>query len=185
MGVYGRHFWFLTPPESENRRGRYVLGENILIGSCVEAEAELDANGQRVLHQADADTPPLQGKHGILVYENPFGVAPGFDPVQYGYGDFDTAPAGMSAQLVAGVGIKFRLKNLAEEVIQFQKTYPAKTVVDGLGATPTLGIDDFIGPVTSPDGTTGWWQACSEANAWAIVTAVYDTDELDAELVFG
>lgn len=179
-----RNFWFMTPPHPDQRRGRYVLGADVLIGAAVEAAGEQDANGQRELAYAGADTPPLPGKHGIMIYENPFGVAPGFDPVRYGYGDFNTGPSGEPAQLVSGRGIKFRLKNTAEEVVQGQKTYAPFVIVDGLGATPTLDVDDFIGPVTTPDSTDGYWQACSEANAWAIVTAVYDTDELDAELVF-
>jgi hypothetical protein len=185
MGVYGRNAWWLTPPEPSDRRGRYVLGDDILIFSCVTAGTDLDDNGQRELQQAAQNTPPKLGKHGILIYENPFGTAPGFDPVQYAFGDFDTAPVGQPAQLVSGRGLKFRLKNTAEEVVQGQRTYAARKMVAGLGgATPTVAVDDFIGPKTSPTDATGWWQECTEANAWAIVTAVYDTDELDAELVF-
>lgn len=180
-----RNFWFLQGPLPGQRLGRYVLGADLLIGSCVEADDEIDENGQRSLGQASANTPPKKGKHGILVYENPFAVMRGVDPVEYALGDFKTAPEGQSTQLVSGDDVRFRLKNTALENLQGQKTYPAFLMVEGLGATPTIGIDDFIGPSSTPDGVTnGYWQECSEANAWAIVTAVYDTDELDAQLIF-
>lgn len=184
MGVYGRNFWFLAPPRPDDRQGRYVLGEDILIGTPVVAGTDMDLNGQREITPADADQAPLKYKNGILVYENPFAVAPGFDPVTYGYGDFDTAPSGQPAQVVSGSYIRFRLKNTAEETIDGQRTYPARVMVAGLGATPTLDIDDFIGPATTPSDVNGYWQECSEADAWAIVTQVYDTDELDAQLIF-
>lgn len=184
MGAYGRNAWFLNPPEPNQRRGRYVLEAATQIFAPVEAGTDVDVNGQRTLTLCDTETAPVQGKHGILIYENPFSVAPGFDPVSYGYGDFHIAPAGASAQLVSGVGIKFRLKNTADEVLMLQQDYPAFVMVDGLGATPTLGVDDYIGPGPG-NSTDGFWQPTDAAHAWAIVTAVYDTDELDAELIFG
>lgn len=184
MSTYGRRFWFLTPPEPNERRGRYVVGDDpIVIGAPVEAEATIDANGQRELTLRTTAVAPVQGKHGILIYENPFATAPGLDPVQQAIGDFEKAPVDAPAQLVSGVGIKFRLKNVAAEVIQGQKTYPALAMVGGLGATPTLAVDNYIGPGVGND-TDGYWQEADLAHAWAVVTCVYDTGEIDAELVF-
>lgn len=183
MSTHGRNAWFLAPPHPDQRRGRYVLDADTQIFAPVEAGEDVDANGQRTLTLRTTDVAPKQGKHGILIFENPSGRAPGFDPVTYGYGDFHTAPAGASAQLVSGAGIKFRLKNTAEETLMDQRTYDEFVMVDGLGATPTLGVDDFIGAGPGDDAN-GFWQPCAEEFAWAIVTAVYDTDELDAELIF-
>lgn len=185
MGVYGRRFHFLVPPLPHDRYGRCVTSGAIVIGTPVELGSTEDANGQRPLTLRTTAVAPQKGKHGILVYENPFDTAPGFDPIQYAFGDFDTAPDAAPAQMVSGGYIRFRLKNVAAETVQGQKTYAAKKMVAGIGvATPTLAIDDFIGPGPGDD-TNGYWQESDSAHAWAIVTHVDNsTGEVDARLLF-
>lgn len=181
-----RNFWFLSPPRPEQRLGRYVVDAEtpIVIGSPVAAGTDVDDNGQREVTLRTTAVAPLRGKHGILVYENPFGMTvQGVDPALFGQGDFDTAPAGRPCQLVSGDNIRFRLRNTTDENVQNSgRTIEGRTIVAGLGATPTLAVDSLIGP--GPGSDSGLWQAADSAHAWAIVVAVYDTDELDAQLLF-
>lgn len=181
-----RNFWFLSPPRPEQRLGRYVVGDDaILIGAPVEAGTEVDANGQRELSLRTTAVAPVRGKHGILIYENPFGsTVQGVDPALFAQGDFDTAPAGRPCQLVSGDNVRFRLRNTTDDDIQNSgQVVEGRTMVAGRGATPTLLVDNFIGPGPGDDDT-GFWQEADEDHAWAVVVAVYDTGEIDAQLLF-
>jgi hypothetical protein len=183
--VNTRNFHFLKSPVQSQRLGRYVASGAILIGAPVVADGTVDANGQRSLSLATGATVPKRGKHGILFWVNPYSVAAGFDPATYGYGDLDRVPVGASVQLCSGDDIRIRLQNTADDNFERQRDYPARTMVAGIGiATPTLAVDDYIGPGIGDD-TAGYWAETDAAHAWAIVTAVYnDTGELDAQLVF-
>lgn len=178
-----RNFHFLMPPRPEDRLGRYVAGTDLLIGGPVEAGNAIDGNGQRTLTLRTSPVTPKKGKHGILVYENPTADTPGFDPMLTSPWDLDKAPAGRSVQLVSASYVRFRLRNTADELFEGQRDYPARTMIAGLGATPSLGIDDYIGPGTGTD-VAGYWAEADQAHAWAIVVAVYDTGEVDAQMLF-
>lgn len=179
-----RNFWFLNPPDPDERRGRYVVGDtDLLLGTPGVAAASLDANGQREVSKEASAVVPYPSKHGIVWQEPPFSNIPGTDPVLFAQGDFDTAKVGSPIQLISGRGTRFRLKNTADDNFEFQHEYLGRTIVAGLGATPTLAIDDLIMP--GPGNSSGYWQEADNAtHAWAIVVAVYDTQELDAELLF-
>lgn len=183
MGTYGRNFHFLQSPQPGDRLGRYVAGASILIGAPVEAGTDVDGNGQRTVTLKTGTVKPIKGKHGILIWEAPSAYLPGFDPMISVPDDLDHCPIGASVQLVSSDDVRIRLRNTEAYVIQGQRTYAARTMVAGLGATPTLAVDDYIGPGDGDD-TNGYWAEVAEANAWAVVTAVYDTGELDAQLVF-
>ena len=184
MGTYGRNAWFLQSPQPGDRLGRYIVGDDpILLLAPGEAGTEVDANGQRTLTLCTGETTPVKGKHGLVVWEAPSAYLPGLDPMLFRPSDLDMAPAGVDAQLVSARDVRVRFKNTEDSTIDGQRDYAGRVMVAGLGATPTLTVDNYIGP-GGGDDTNGYWAETDAAHAWFIVTAVYDTGEIDAQMVF-
>jgi hypothetical protein len=190
MGSYGRNFEFRIVPETENRLARYATPATgtWVIGSAVAADntAGFDALGRQIVKQAAASTPPVKGQHGLLLYEYAEGQAvyAGQDPYLTTYSDFSTAPVSKGIQVVSGPNVKVVFRNTDAQTFLVTRTYAARTMVAGAGATPTVAPGDFLEPVTNPSDTAGYWQETSTAaNAWLVVTKV-DTSRGEVEAMF-
>jgi len=173
MTQYGHNFGFRTSPFPEHRLGRYIVGATpILIGAPVEATGDPDAEGRRELALVTGtNSRPTPGKHGIVVYEQSTPVEPGQD-FMFRPSDLDTAPASRPAQLIHGDEVKVWFVNNDDLDFQGQRDYTGRTMVAGLGATPTLSVDDFLEPGVGDD-TDGYWAAtATQDDAWLRVTNV-------------
>lgn len=185
---YGRNGHFLQSPRPEDRLGRYVAGAELLLlsGVMVNPSAlELDDNGQLSLIQATADLAPKKGQNGLIVWETPNTDFPGHDPVLTRPSDFDKAPAGVSVQLVSAPYVRLRFINTEDLLFNGIRQYEGRTMVAGLGtATPGFVVGDLLTTGTGDD-TAGYWKKTSDlTKAWFRVTGVYDTGELDAQMLF-
>lgn len=184
---YGKNFEFRVAPESTDRSGRYYLdsADAVVIGAPVL----LTATGENTLGLAPvalaaADhATPLPGQGGVLVYEHIQYI--GDDPSLTTYSDKDTAPAGAAVQVVGGREVKIVLRNTSAHTFLNTRSYTGRTMVAGLGATPTLAVGDMLTPGAGND-TSGYWKETSVlANAWAIITKVDATrGEVEARLTF-
>lgn len=199
MGSYGRNFEFRIVPESEQRLARYItpVSSSLVIGSAVEADyvAGLDTlGGRQFVKQAASGTPPIKGKHGILVYEYAEGAGvftdfTGRDPALTTYSDFSTAPPAKAVQVVSGPNVKVVFTNTDALTFLVTRTYAARLMVAGGGtasATPTVTVGSYLEPVTTPSDTIGYWQVtATKANAWMLVTGVDSTrEEVEAMFLF-
>lgn len=188
MGSYGRNFDFRVVPEDYHRRGRVILdeGSDVPIGVplIIADDATPDASFTDALPAtlATGAQPTKTGLSGIGVYE--WIDYNQLDPMYYTYSDRDTIPNGRLFQLVSGRGIKVVFRNTADRTFLATRDYTGRIMVAGLGATPTVGIGDFLSPGTGND-TDGYWAASSSANGWLRVTNVDVTrQEVEAEFLF-
>ena len=174
--MYGRNFHFLVTPRQGERAGRYFLDETspVPIGAPVKLTASGDTDsGARlgVELATGAQAKPVPGTGGILVYEHIQFL--GVDPNEVTYSDFDTAPAKAAVQVVNGTTVKVGLTNTTDTSFLVRAGYPAtRVMVDGVGATTTVEVGDFLTPGDGND-TDGYWEVtATAANAWLVVTAV-------------
>jgi hypothetical protein len=179
------NFEFRVPPRPNNRAGRYKIGATPLrIGVPVKVvdDAELDAQGRLELELVTGNVgKPIAGIHGLMVFEPAFSYAfQGRDRRLDTPSDLVEAPANAAVQLVNGDDVKITLRNTDEQNFLGGRLYPAATYVAGLGATPTLGVGDFVGPGAG-DIDDGFWAATNEANAWFAVVGV-DAARQEADL---
>jgi hypothetical protein len=175
---YGRNFYFLVTPRSGERAGRYYNDEGaaLPIGVPVVSTGNDDGLGRKGLELAGAAAAkPLPGLGGIVVYEY-IQKNIGVDPVMVTYSDFDTAPIGAAVQLVSGTTVKIGLKNTTADTFLTRTNYPTpRVMVAGMGATPTLAVDDMLTTGTGND-TAGYWAKTTDPDkAWLIVTALNAT----------
>lgn len=190
MSSYGRNFEFRSPPESEERGGRYYLDETaaVMIGAPVKVDttgAENDLGLLPVNLATGAQAKPLPGMGGVLVYEYGPAAFAGDDTNLVTYSDKDSAPAGAAVQVVRGQDVKVVLRNTSDRTFLHTTAYAGKTMVAGLGATPTLAVGDMLTPGVG-DSTSGFWaETGTAANAWLVITKV-DTvrGEVEAKLNF-
>ena len=186
MASYGRNFDFRVIPEPKERLGRYVTPDSgtFVIGQAIAGSGEFDSSGREIVESAAASTPPVKGRHGILVYEHI--IYQGVDTNLTTYADISTVGANQAVQLVSGPNVKVVFTNTSDRSFRGQRDYAGRVVVAGLGATPTVGVGDFLEPKTDGDDDSGYWQeTATAANAWLVVTKV-DTDrgEVEAMLKF-
>lgn len=184
---YGRNFYFLITPRSGERNGRYYLDSAtaLAIGAPVVTSGEVDTAARQGVELATgAQAPPAPGTGGIVVYEHIQSMH--VDPYETTYSDFDTAPAGESVQVVSGQTVKVALKNTTATSFRTRTGYPAaRTMVDGVGATPDVNEGDYLTPGVGTDADGYWAKTEQLDEAWLIVTAVnHTTGEVEARLNF-
>lgn len=188
MGSYGRNFEFRVPPVHGERGGRYVLGgsTNLPIGVPVRAADGADNDdsltGALPVTLATGAQNPKKGLCGLLLFEHidNFGV----DPVLYTWSDRDTAPAGKMVQVISGDRVKIVLKNTADRTFLQVREYTGRTMVAGLGATPTLQVGDFLTPGVGND-SAGYWAEGNATNGWLVIENVDpNRDEVEARFNF-
>lgn len=191
MSTYGRNFEFRVQPHQGQRSGRFINpadGDEIPIGApvVVDTAAGDDADGRLEVGLASGAEAPVNGMTGIVVYEWAPSAFAGDDPLLTTYSDKDYVPVGEPCYVVSGAQVEVVLRNTEELSFFGQRTYPAKTMVAGLGATPTVGVGDYLRPHDTPSDSNGYWQETSDADeAWLVVTHVdVDRGEVQARFVF-
>lgn len=193
MGTYGRNFDFRIPPDGDERFGRYctpITGSKIPIGAPVVSDIPVGFNplGLQVLKLAKGPQAPPKTGGGILLYEYAPAAFAGLDEHLVTYSDLDTVPLGAAAQVIHHPGVKAVLTNTANTpypdfTAQFRSG--PRVMVAGLGATPSVGVGDFLTP-SSGDDVNGYWEKTASAtNAWLVVTKVDSArQEVEAEMLF-
>lgn len=208
MGTYGRNLEFRVPPMSEFRQGRFstnvvpLSGANsagggaagtglIPIGAPVIADlgAGSDGLGRQIVKlatSADASGDvPAPGLSGLAVYEYGPAAFAGFDPLLTTYSDLGTVPAGQAVQLVHGNHVKVVFTNTYPELFLMQRTYAGRIMVNGLGATPTVTVGDFLIPGTGDDVDGYWTSTATAAGAWFVITAIDSVRvQVEARMLF-
>jgi hypothetical protein len=189
MTTYGRNFGFRIPPDNEYRFGRFTtpgIGSPIPLGAPVVADtvAGLDPLGLQIVKLVTGATPPT-GLSGVVVYEYAPAAFAGFDPMLTTYSDLGTAPLGKAVQVISGSFCKLWLANTVAEVFLGTRNYPGRTMVNGLGATPTVAVGNYLIPGNGDDVNGYWVSSASATNAWMIITNV-DTvrAEVEARMLF-
>lgn len=187
---YGRNFEFRVPPQSGQRGARYALADGVTglaIGAGVQTTGDDDGSGRLLVELADGGAPPVSGMHGIAVYEYGPAAFAGDDPIMTTYSDKDTVPAKAAVQVVSGDTVKVVFRNTADRTFLNSREYEGQVMVDGLGATPTLAVGDYLEPAGSgADFTSGYWTAtATAANAWLVITSVDSArQEVEARMLF-
>lgn len=187
---YGRNFEFRVPPHGGQRGARYALAAGVTglpIGAPVSMDNSDDGEGRStVTHAADAAS-PVPGADGIAVYEYaPAGFA-GDDPWLTTYSDKDTVPALAAVQVVSGDTVKVVLRNTVDRTFLETRAYEGRTMVAGLGATPSLAVGDYLEPYGSGrSDVNGYWkETATLANAWLVITSVDSArGEVEARMLF-
>lgn len=191
MGTYGRNLEFRVPPQSEYRQGRFATNATPLsggggagtgaqgtglipIGAPVTADltAGTDSMGRQIVKLAAAGDVPAPGLAGIAVYEYGPAAFAGNDPFLTTYSDLGVCPAGRGVQVVHGTHVKVVFYNTVAELFLGQRQYPGRNMVNGMGATPTVAVGDFLVPGAGDD-TDGYWTSTgTAAGAWLVITSV-------------
>lgn len=187
MTNLGRNFELLQNPDQKHRLGRFRLkdGLTVPIGTPLRAvpDTGLDVKGRRTLETAPAASAPATGATGIGIYIYTYNWDRGKYPTTLDPSDLDMVPEAQPVQLVHGDEVRVRFRNTVERLFQGQRQYSARTMVAGLGATPTLEIDDLLTPGAGDD-VNGWWAKTTDAAlAWFRVTSVSAT-EVEAQLLY-
>lgn len=195
MGTYGRNLEFRVPPQSEYRMGRFATNPTPLSGSgsagtgasgtglipigapvIADTTAGADSMGRQTVKLAtSADSGgdvPAPGLAGIAVYEYGPAAFAGSDPLLTTYSDLGVVPAGRGVQVVHGTHVKVVFYNTIAEVFLGQRTYPQRTMVNGLGATPTVTVGDFLIPGLGDDTDGYWVSTATAAGAWFVITLI-------------
>lgn len=188
---YGRNFEFRVPPVHGERSARHstpTTGTPLPIGAPVRINraADDDTFGNKPVELAPAGAAPRKGESGIAIYEHAPAAYAGTDPFLTTYSDIDTIPLGKMVQVVFGDTVKVVLRNTEDRTFLNTREYAGKTMVAGLGATPTVAVGDYLEPATTPNDTNGYWQETgTAANAWLVVTKVdADRGEVEARMLF-
>lgn len=189
MSNYGRNFEFRIEPQRGQRNGRYVnnTGSAIPLGTPVGVTGDPDDDlGRSPVEPVTGATEPVRGTHGIILVEHttPTGMA-GRDPFLDNYSDVDSALTGQACMLVSGDEVKVVLRNTEDRTFLNTRDYTGRTMVAGMGATPTLSEGDMLTPGDGNDTDGYWAETATAAEAWLIVTDV-DTarGEVTARLAF-
>lgn len=189
MSNYGRNLEFRIAPQRGQRNGAFVnnTGSAIPLGVPVGVTGDdADELGRRPIELVTGATAPEPGTHGVLLVEHtaPTGMA-GRDPFLDNYSDVDTCPDGTACMLVSGEEVKLVLRNTEDREFLHTRSYSGRTMVDGLGATPTVAAGDYLTPGTGNDDDGYWAETADADNAWLVVTDVDTTrGEVTARLRF-
>lgn len=196
MGTYGRNLEFRVPPQSEYRMARFASNVVPLSGAgtagtgatgtgliplgapCIaDTAAGFDSMGRQIIKLAttadpggDVPAPPLGA--GLAVYEYAPAAFAGFDPLLTTYSDLGVVPAGRGVQVVHGSHVKVVLYNTVTEVFLGSRTYQGRTMVNGLGATPTVTVGDYLIPGAGDDTDGYWVSTATAAGAWMVITSI-------------
>lgn len=187
---YGRNFEFRVPPHGGQRGARFALADGVSglpIGAPVAITGADDDNGRNIVNHAVDATPPVSSKHGIAVYEYAPAAFAGDDPLLTTYSDKDTVPASAPVQVVSGDTVKIVLRNTSDRTFLETRDYEGRTMVAGLGATPTVAVGDYLEPygVSRSDSVGYWKETGTKANAWLVITSVDSArGEVEARMMF-
>ncbi len=191
MSTYGRNFWFLVPPQGNQRASRYAVpttGDELPIGAPVEANNAVaeTALGLRPVALVDGAVDPVSGKHGIAVYEYGPAAYAGDDPFLTTYSDKGTIPLGAAVQVVSGKTVKVCFKNTEATTFLQTRSYTGKNMVAEGGATPAIAVGDYLTPKDTPGDSAGYWKKTTDVTeAWLIVTKVDSSrQEVEARMLF-
>lgn len=206
MSTYGRNFEFRVPPRARERKGRFATPTTLLSGSgagggsaapqagLIPMGAPVIADnaagvtpdmGLQVVKLATGAQAPLQGLSGIALFEYAPAAFAGFDPVLTTYSDLGVVPPGKALQVISGQDIKVVFTNVDTFVFLGQRTYQGRTMVAGMGATPTVAVGNFLTPGSGDDADGYWAVTATEADAWLVVTGVDSVrQQVEAQLVF-
>lgn len=187
MGTYGRNFEFRITPTEEQRHGRVIFAgaSAVPIGVplVVASGATPDPNYTNALpaNLATGAQPFAHGLCGIGLYEHiDFN---GHDPALTLYSDLDLIPVKRMVQLVSGPNTKVVFTNTADHLFMGTTQYKGRTMVAGMGATPTVAVGDYLTPGVGTDAG-GYWAEGTAANGWLRVTHVDAARQLvEAEFV--
>jgi hypothetical protein len=197
MASYGRNFEFRIPPKASARGGRFAAPSTLLSGSGVgggtaagstrgaglipigapvvaDLAAGKDSAGRQIVKlAAPGALITAEPMAGIMVYEYAPAAFAGEDPYLTTYSDLDAAPLGAAVQVIAGdQATKVILTNTATNLFLGVRSYQGRTMVNGLGATPTVAVGDYLIPGNGND-TDGYWSTtATEAGAWAVITEI-------------
>lgn len=175
MGSYGRNFEFRVPPDGAQRGARYALPTtapaDIPIGAPVRVAdgAAPDEMGRLPVALATGAQAPKKGLSGIALYEWAPAAFAGDDPYLTTYSDKGTVPRGHALQVISGDMVKPVFKNTTDKVYLHTRTYTGRTMIAGMGATPTLAVGDMLTPGTGNDTAGYWAETANAAEAWLIV----------------
>lgn len=191
MSNYGRNFEFRVTPIGQHRSARHstpTTGTRIPIGAPVEVDASAAVNAilSEVVILAEGAVDPMPGRTGILVWEAGPNAFAGSDQLLTTSSDIDTAPLGAQVQMVYGNEVKVVLRNTVDRTFLQTREYAGRTMVAGLGATPTLAEGNFLRPHDTPSDDDGYWQeTADEAEAWLVITSVDAARrEVEARMLF-
>lgn len=206
---YGRNFDFRVLPKASARMARFAAPQTLLSGSgtgggtaagsacgagllpngapvVFDSSAGLDGTGRQIVKLPSEAAAPVPGLSGILVYEYGPAAYAGHDPYTTTYSDMDSAPLAAAVQVVSGdLNTKVVLTNTSARTFLGIRSYPGRIMVNGLGATATVAVGDYLVPGKGND-VDGYWESQSSATgAWMIITAVDTTrGEVEARLLF-
>ena len=209
MGTYGRNLEFRVPPQSEYRMARYASNIVPLSGTgaagtgasgtgliplgapCIaDTAAGFDSMGRQIVKLATSadpsgDIPPPALGAGLAVFEYGPAAFAGYDPNLTTWSDLGVVPAGRGVQVVHGSHTKVVLYNTVNEVFLGSRTYPGRVMVNGLGATPTVSVGNYLVPGLGDDTDGYWVSTATAAGAWMVITAI-DTVRvgLEARMLF-
>lgn len=190
MGTYGRNFEFRIPPRAERRHGRFAVpttGTRIPIGAPVGLVADADPTSLDLqpVELITAATPPLAGRHGLVLFEHAPAAFAGVDAFLTTYSDLGDVPLGGAVQVIHGSEVKVVFKNTVDSDFLDARTYQGRTFVAGMSATPTVSVGDLLTPGPGDDDG-GYWQVTgSAANGWLRVVHIDPVRlEVEAEFVF-
>ncbi len=175
MSNNGRNGHFLVPPRGDQRDGRAFNADTVAIPNFapVVASGDPDDIGRQGYVRASADTPIVQGRSGIAVFEgDPWNEYAGYDAALTTPSDIDSAPVGAGFTVQRGDAIKVRLINTEDRVFGTVRDYDGRTMVAGLGATPSVAVGDYLTPGTGTDVAGYWKKTSTAANGWLRVTFV-------------
>lgn len=180
MGSYGRNFECRIPPVHGSRGGRFYLPSDqadIPIGVPVivddGATPDVAFTGALPVTLATGDqAKPKPGMGGIVLYEHAPAAYAGFDPLLTTYSDIDLVPHGKLCQVVEGGETKVVFRNTSDRVFLHTRNYSGRTMVAGLGATPTLSVGDYLTPGDGNDDDGYWAETSTAANGWLVVVNV-------------
>jgi hypothetical protein len=169
-----------TPLSGTGAAGTGTTGAGLIpLGAPVIADtsAGLDSLGRQVVKLAtsadpsgDVPAPPLGA--GLALYEWGPAAFAGFDPMLTTFSDLDSCPAGRAVQVVHGSHVKVVLFNTVNELFLGVRRYNQRTMVPGIGATPTVQIGNYLIP-GSGDDTDGYWTSTATATgAWMVITGI-------------
>jgi hypothetical protein len=191
VGSYGRNFEFRVPPMHGQRGARYALppdaAADLPIGVPVVVADGADADDMGLLPVALATgaQAPKPGLAGIVVYEHAPAAYAGDDPFLTTFSDKDTVPRGKACQVVAGDRVKVVFRNTEDRTFLTVRQYEGRTMVAGMGATPTVAVGDYLTPGAGNDTAGYWTETANAAQAWLVVERVDpDRGEVEARMAF-
>lgn len=186
MGQYHRNFEFRNPPRDGQRPGYFIspnaldgggnpitpilIGQPILVDTTQQPDSVYGLQPVKVATGAQA---PVPGMCGVAIYEfkNDEAYA-GQDPFLTTYSDLPYVPPAQALIMVGGPFTEILLRNTSSLTFLNTRTYAPRTMVAGLGATPTVSVGTLLTPGTGTDAAGYWQPTLTASQGWAVVTAV-------------